>query len=331
MALVRYVVNNILSTPGRNLQSLSKDDLIQEGSLGLARAIDKYDPANPRKAAFSTYAVYWIRASVLRSIAERDELIRVPEHVTSAIKKLRHAASILGIETDSNMNIKNQSSSRAWREATIAKTLAEQAGISPDMLKEAAKVDMRRKVSGGAYLSLEDWMQKHAASGNVNDLANYQTPRGLQDMYKEDYSQYLRAIFSPFLSKKEMEALSLRYGLKSQPYSTNEKQLTNVIINEATPKIDEPTFRDYEAEAEKDIFGPNGILYSSATANDLKGDVPRRNMAPTILVGTERAPYSNITTLKSKHGGRWGEAMSFKEVGKQMCVSAEYGRRLCGN
>ena len=77
MGLVHYCVNEIIGTQGakrKRLNSLSREDLIQEGSIGLARAIDRWNPAIGGK--FSTYAVYWVRAAILRCIAEKDDMLR---------------------------------------------------------------------------------------------------------------------------------------------------------------------------------------------------------------------------------------------------------------
>merc|ERR1712232_513381 len=96
----------------------------------------------------------------------------------------------------------------------------------------------------------------------------------------------------------ELEALSWRYGLKQQE------------VAEEDPLEQSSGFHDYEAEAEEDLFGPNGIL--SAGGMDMSKPMYARSRHQT-------------------KGGRWGEAMSFAEVGEQMRVSAEYGRRLCSS
>ena len=67
MGLVGFVAKNYV----HKVQNLTFDDLMQEGVIGLARAFDKYNPDKNTK--FSTYATYWIRASILRGISERDD------------------------------------------------------------------------------------------------------------------------------------------------------------------------------------------------------------------------------------------------------------------
>ena len=73
--------------------SLSFLDLVQEGNLGLIRAIDKYDVSKGYK--FSTYATYWIRQAISRAIADQSHTIRTPVHVVEALSKISKAKTAL--------------------------------------------------------------------------------------------------------------------------------------------------------------------------------------------------------------------------------------------
>ena len=154
MGLVHYSVNEICKKR-KALNSLSREDLIQEGAIGLARAIDKFNPGMGTK--FSTYAVYWIRAAILRCIAERDDIMRVPEHVSAAVRKVSAAAQRLGLELDGDKIVNSFQSDALWKEAQAAKALAEEAGLTDRQVKQALRVKQRRK--NGGYVSYEAWMQ----------------------------------------------------------------------------------------------------------------------------------------------------------------------------
>jgi RNA polymerase sigma factor (sigma-70 family) len=271
MGLVHYMVNQIVGKGNDNrLNSLSREDLIQEGAIGLARAVDKWNPAIG--GHFSTYAVYWIRAAVLRCIAERDDVVRVPDHVSRAVREINKAAVRLGV----NMDGLGVLGSASWKDAHTAKRLAEEAGLTDRNFSEAMKVRTRRYTGG--YVSFESWMQK--GQDLQSDIPMVTTDQVLSDMESEQ----LRSMLSKFLRPKEMEAISYRYGL----------------VGDNAALHGQPQKRDYLAEAEKELFGTKPAKKTAA----------KKAMAITVK-------------------GKWGEAMSFTEVGKHMQVSAEYGRRLC--
>jgi RNA polymerase sigma factor (sigma-70 family) len=261
IGLVHYCVNEIWKKqPKSRLGTLSREDLIQEGSIGLARAVDKYNIGIGGK--FSSYAVYWIRASVLRCIAEKGDLVRVPEHVSTAIRKMSAAANRLGLQIDGEMIVNDVfSSQQPWKDAQAAKVLAEEAGLTDTQLRQALIVKSRRRAGS---VSFEDWMQ------NGQDLHSDITSKMDSPQASVD-SGKLRLELSKHLNNNEMEALSLRFGLDTK---------------EAQQQRQEPY--SYQAEAEALVFG------------------------------------EEIPTAKRKKSGE----MTFSEVGKQMSVSAEYGRRL---
>lgn len=178
-------------------QGLSLPDLINEGNLGLIKAAEKFDETRGFK--FISYAVWWIRQSILQAIAEQSRIVRLPLNQVGSVNKINRILNKFEQEHERRPNVDE---------------IADQIDLPEDKIVEAMKVN-------GKHISVDAPIMEGADSSLLDVLPNTESPMADNELVMESLREEVASALS-VLNERERNIIECFYGINQREMTLEE-------------------------------------------------------------------------------------------------------------
>ncbi|MBR6878897.1 MAG: RNA polymerase sigma factor RpoD/SigA [Bacteroidales bacterium] len=211
-------------------QGLSLQDLIDEGNVGLIKAAQRFDETRGFK--FISYAVWWIRQSILQAVAEQSRIIRLPLNQVGAMSKMKKTAAILEQE---------------FQRKPSAQEIANEMDLSESKVQSLMGMNLRQ-ISTDAPLDDDD-------EGNFLDVYVEQDSKATDEAVENESNQNAIQRSLGQLTEKERHVINMYYGIGTpREYSLDEIAMDMGISRERTRQIRDRALRRLKSDSSSALY-----------------------------------------------------------------------------
>ena len=211
-------------------QGLTLPDLINEGNFGLVKAAQRFDETRGFK--FISYAVWWIRQSILQALAEQSRVVRLPLNKIGSINKINKTFSYL---------------EQAHERPPSAEEISEELGLSVSEVKQSLK-------NAGKHISMDAPFAEGEDSNLYDVISASETPMPDTELVKESIREEIGRVLDT-LSEREADVVKLYYGIgQSSTMTLDEIGNTFDLTRERVRQIREKAIRKLRKSAKSDLI-----------------------------------------------------------------------------